>query len=103
MAECLRIAQAEEIVLRLPGGMDCVLTENGRNLSGGQRQRIGIARALYPRPAFLIFDEATSSLDNQTESAFVEALTALRGRVTMLVVAHRQTSIEHCDRVFRFT
>ena len=102
VAECLRIAQAEEFVLRLPGGMDCVLTENGRNLSGGQRQRIGIARALYPHPAFLIFDEATSSLDNQTESAFVEALTALRGRVTMLVVAHRQTSIEHCDRVFRF-
>ncbi len=103
VAECLKLAQAEEFVLRLPGGMDCRLTENGRNLSGGQRQRIGIARALYSRPAFLIFDEATSSLDNETEAAFVEALATLRGSITMLVVAHRTTSLEHCDRIHRFS
>ncbi len=102
VAECLKIAQAEEFVLQLPGGMDYLLTENGRNLSGGQRQRIGIARALYTNPSFLIFDEATSALDNETESAFVEALSALHGKITMLVVAHRQTSVEHCDRVYKF-
>lgn len=102
VAECLKIAQAEEFVLRLSGGMDHLLTENGRNLSGGQRQRIGIARALYPNPSFLIFDEATSALDNETESAFVEALSALQGKITMLVVAHRRTSVKHCSRVYRF-
>ena len=82
--------------------MDHPLTENGRNLSGGQRQRLGIARALYPAPSFLIFDEATSALDNETEAAFVEALAALQGKITMLIVAHRQTSVERCDRVFHF-
>ena len=102
VAECLKIAQAEEFVLRLHGGMDHPLTENGRNLSGGPRQRLGIARALYPAPSFLIFDEATSALDNETEAAFVEALAALQGKITMLIVAHRQTSVERCDRVFHF-
>ena len=102
IAACLKIAQAEDFVLSQTNGIDHVLTENGRNLSGGQRQRLAIARALYPNPAFLIFDEATSALDNATETAFVEALSSLRGKYTMLVIAHRQTSVDHCDAVFRF-
>lgn len=102
VAECLKIAQAEDFVLCFPNGIDHILVENGRNLSGGQRQRLGIARALYTRPSFLIFDEATSALDNETEAAFIEALSSLRGKVTILVVAHRKTSLEYCDRVFHF-
>lgn len=100
--KCLRIAQAEEFVSRLENGIDTVLAERGKNLSGGQRQRLGIARALYPDPAILIFDEATSALDTETEAAFVEALSALNGKFTMIIAAHRLSTIENCDQVFRF-
>ncbi len=100
--KCLRIAQAEEFVSRLEHGIDTVLAERGKNLSGGQRQRIGIARALYTDPSILIFDEATSALDSDTEAAFVEALSSLNGKFTMIIAAHRLSTIEHCDQIFRF-
>ncbi len=103
VVECLKIAQAEDFVFCLPNGIDHVLIENGRNLSGGQRQRLGIARALYTKPTFLIFDEATSALDNETEAAFIKALSSLQGKVTILVIAHRKTSLEYCDKVFYFS
>lgn len=100
--ECLRIAQAESFVNELPGGIDSVINERGKNLSGGQRQRIGIARALYPNPEILIFDEATSALDMETEAAFVSALENLNGKYTMLIAAHRLSTIERCDQIFDF-
>ena len=100
--ECLRIAQAESFVNELPGGIDSVINERGKNLSGGQRQRIGIARALYPNPEILIFDEATSALDMETEAAFVSALENLSGKYTMLIAAHRLSTIERCDQIFDF-
>ena len=90
-------AQISEFIRSLPDGFDTVLGGDGMHLSGGQRQRIGIARALYHEPALLILDEATSALDVETERAFVEALESLRGKVTMLVIAHRLSTVERCD------
>jgi ABC-type bacteriocin/lantibiotic exporter with double-glycine peptidase domain len=75
--------------------------ERGVRLSGGQRQRLGVARALYGKPSVLILDEATSALDSATEAELVHALHALHGKVTMIVVAHREATVAHCDRVFR--
>ena len=93
-----RTAQIGEFIHSLPNGFDTVIGGDGVRLSGGQRQRIGIARALYREPELLILDEVTSALDVETERAFVAALEALRGKVTMLVIAHRLSTVEHCDR-----
>jgi ABC-type multidrug transport system fused ATPase/permease subunit len=79
--------------------MDTVVGERGARLSGGQRQRIGIARALYGNPGVLVLDEATSSLDGETESEVVTAIAEMAGSVTLVVVAHRLSTIRHCDRV----
>lgn len=97
----LRNAQLADFVETLEDGLDTVVGERGVRISGGQRQRIGIARALYHDPAILFFDEATSSLDNQTEAAVMESIKGLSGNKTMIIVAHRLTTIEHCDIVFK--
>jgi ABC-type bacteriocin/lantibiotic exporter with double-glycine peptidase domain len=73
--------------------------ERGSKLSGGQRQRLGIARALYSRPKLLVLDEATSALDGQTESDISDAILALRGNVTVLMIAHRLSTVRNADRV----
>lgn len=101
MREALQLAQAEEFVRALPDGLDTVIGDNGVKLSGGQRQRLGIARALYRQPELLILDEATSALDHETEAAFVAALESLHGRMTLLVIAHRLSTVEKCDQVVR--
>ena len=97
----LREAALYEYVKELPDGINTVIGERGIRLSGGQRQRIGIARALYRNPQVLIFDEATSSLDNDTEAAIMEAIHSLHGQKTMIIIAHRLSTIEKCDCVFR--
>ena len=79
-----------------------MLGERGLSLSGGERQRIGIARALYHQPQVLILDEATSSLDNQTESAVMGAIEQLAHRHTILLIAHRLSTVKTCDRIFVF-
>jgi ABC-type multidrug transport system fused ATPase/permease subunit len=94
-------AQLDSFVKALPDGLDTVVGERGTRLSGGQLQRIGIARALYHNPGVLVMDEATSALDTETERGVMEAVRALRGEKTLLVVAHRTSTVEHCDYVFR--
>ena len=77
-----------------------MIGERGVRLSGGQRQRIGIARALYNNPKLLVLDEATSALDNDTETAVMEAIDELKGKKTLIIIAHRLTTIRNCDIVF---
>ena len=97
----IRAAQLEEFVAGLPNGLDTVVGERGVRLSGGQRQRIGIARALYHDPAVLVLDEATSALDSATERGVMAAVEALHGSKTILIVAHRLSTVENCDRILQ--
>ena len=93
-------AQLKSFVSSLPLGVDTVVGERGVKMSGGQRQRIAVARALYKNPEVLIFDEATSSLDNQTEDELVKAIDSLKGSKTILIIAHRLSSLKICSKVF---
>ena len=97
----LEQAQLADFVRTLPDGLDNRIGERGVRLSGGQRQRIGVARALYLDPEILVFDEATSALDNDTEAAIMESINALHGSKTLIIIAHRLTTIEGCDMVYR--
>ena len=97
----LKEAQLDEFVRSLPQGLDTEVGERGVRLSGGQRQRIGIARALYDDPEILVLDEATSALDNETEKAVMEAIEHLHGKKTMIIIAHRLTTIKNCEHVFK--
>lgn len=99
--DALRQAQLDEFVKSLDDGLDTMIGEAGVRLSGGQRQRIGIARALYRRPEVLVLDEATSALDTETEAAVMEAIDSLQGKMTMLIIAHRLTTIKNCDIVYQ--
>ncbi len=99
--KALENAQLVDFVRGLKDGLDTVIGERGVRISGGQRQRIGIARALYRDPEILFFDEATSSLDNETENAVMDAINTIGAEKTMIIVAHRLTTIEKCDRIFR--
>lgn len=92
----LEIARIAEDIRKMDGGLDAVVGEDGNSLSGGQRQRIGIARALYHKPDFLILDEATSALDNKTESEIADMMDSLVGKVTLIVIAHREETIRRC-------
>lgn len=94
-------AQLKDFVDGLPNGLDTTIGERGVRVSGGQRQRLGIARALYTAPDILIFDEATAALDNETEAAVMESINRLQGKKTMVIIAHRLTTIEKCDMVYR--
>ncbi|OGG96042.1 MAG: hypothetical protein A2527_12010 [Candidatus Lambdaproteobacteria bacterium RIFOXYD2_FULL_50_16] len=100
--EALQMAQLDQFVKDLPHGLDTPVGEMGDKLSGGQRQRIGIARALYHNPEVLVFDEATSALDQDTEREITKSIEALAHKKTIIIVAHRLSTIENCDRVFRF-
>lgn len=99
MKTCVAQACLEDLIADLPQGLDTMLGERGAGLSGGQRQRVALARALYNKADLLILDEATSALDAETEGRVVEAIRGLRGQVTCVMIAHRLSSIEWCDRL----
>lgn len=99
--DALKEAQLDEFVKSQPDGLDSMVGERGVRISGGQRQRIGIARALYDNPEILVLDEATSALDSETESAVMEAIDRLSGSKTLIIIAHRLTTIKNCDYVFK--
>jgi ABC-type multidrug transport system fused ATPase/permease subunit len=98
--KALEEAQLKEYVESLPDGLDSMIGENGVRISGGQRQRIGIARALYRNPEILILDEATSALDNETEKAVMESIDYLKGKKTLVIIAHRLSTLQNCDEVY---
>lgn len=92
-------AQLSDVLARLPQGLDTVVGDRGARLSGGQRQRIGIARALYRDPPILVLDEATSALDNETEREITRAIRDLSGSKTVILIAHRLSTVAHCDQI----
>jgi ABC-type multidrug transport system fused ATPase/permease subunit len=100
LARACSLAQLDEFLRQLPEGLETAVGEDGVRLSGGQRQRVAIARALYQEPEVLVFDEATAALDNQTEREVTRAIAALHGQRTLIVIAHRLTTVESCDRLF---
>ncbi|HET9391140.1 MAG TPA: ABC transporter ATP-binding protein [Steroidobacteraceae bacterium] len=100
LLEALRLAQLEELVHTLPQGYDQPIGERGMQLSGGQRQRIGIARALYREASVLLLDEATNALDGLTEQELMATLGRLRGRYTIILIAHRLSTVRACDVIF---
>lgn len=97
----LRQARLSELVRQLPNRADTLLGERGVRLSGGQRQRVALARAFYHGRSVLVMDEATSALDNETEREIVEEIRLLKGTKTLIVIAHRLTTVQHCDRLYR--
>jgi len=97
--DSLKKAALWEDVQKMPNGLGSIVGERGVKLSGGQRQRLGIARALYSKPSIIVFDEATSSLDPITERAVTEAIYTKRGEVTLIVIAHRLSTVKNADMV----
>ena len=101
VARAVQAAQLDTFVANQPHGLDTVVGERGVRLSGGQLQRIGIARALYHDPSVLVLDEATSALDTLTEKGVMDSVEALQGSKTLLIVAHRLSTVEHCSRLYQ--
>ncbi|TNJ37005.1 ABC transporter ATP-binding protein [Prosthecochloris vibrioformis] len=99
--KAIKAANLENFVRKLPDGIKTFVGERGVRLSGGQRQRIGIARALYHDPEVVVLDEATSALDNETELAVMDAVKELQGSKTLIIVAHRLSTIEQCDNIYK--
>lgn len=95
----LKVAHLEEFVMSLPEGIETQVGERGAKISGGQRQRLGIARAMFTRPHLLVLDEATSSLDGETEASISEAIHSLRGSTTVVLIAHRLSTVRNVDTV----
>ncbi len=100
---CIEAAELNYFLEGQVNGLNTIITENGKNLSGGQKQRIGIARALYRDCKFLILDEATSALDSKTESKIMNNINKLNSEISILIVSHRESTLERCDRIFEVT
>lgn len=102
LADVIRRARLEEFIAGLPHGLDTEIGESGARVSGGQAQRIGIARALYAQPQVLILDEATSALDNETEHEIAATIEAMHGDLTVIVIAHRLSTVKNADEILFF-
>jgi len=100
VTKAIKLAQLEDLVSSLPLGLETQVGDRGTNLSGGQRQRLGIARALFTQPKLLVLDEATSALDAETEKAISDALLELKGETTVVLIAHRLSTVQHADEIF---
>ena len=100
LESAIQAAQLEDLIKQLPEGIKTSVGERGVRLSGGQRQRLGIARALYFEREILVLDEATSALDNETESLVTEAIRSLAKHKTMIIIAHRLSTVQHCDQIY---
>ena len=100
VTKALQMAQLDDVVDTLPDGLETRIGERGVQFSGGQRQRIGIARALYQRASLLILDEATSALDGITERRVMQDIYRFSGRMTIVMVAHRLTTVKECDIIY---
>lgn len=97
--DLLRLVRLDEFIDQLPQGLNTHLEEDGQKISGGQRQRLGIARALFTRPQILVLDEATNALDSKTEFEISESIKTLSGKVTVLVIAHRLSTVRSMDKI----
>ena len=97
--KALETAHLKEFVINLEDGIDSFVGENGFQLSGGQRQRLGLARALFSEPALLVLDEATSSLDGLTEESITQAISNLDEKVTVVLIAHRLSTVRFVDKI----
>ena len=100
LQEVIDKSKLKEVINNLENGIDTNIGEKGIKLSGGQKQRIAIARALYHKREFLVMDEATSALDNETEKEIIDEIKKLKGKVTMVVIAHRLSTLKHCDEIY---
>jgi ABC-type multidrug transport system fused ATPase/permease subunit len=101
LLEAAKAAQILDFIEGLPDGFKTWVGERGVRLSGGQRQRIGLARSLYHKPQILILDEATSALDHDSEMAVMETIHRLQGKMTIITIAHRLTTLERCDQLIK--
>ena len=97
LKNAIKLSKLKELIETLPNGVDSLIGESGVRISGGQRQRIGIARALYKNPDLLVLDEATSALDNETEKDVMDSINNLQGNMTIIIIAHRLTTVKDCD------
>ena len=95
------MANIDSFIKSLPKGLETLVGERGLKLSGGQRQRIGIARAFYKDSDIFVFDEATSALDNNTEVSVMESINNISRDLTLIIVAHRLSTVNKCDRIFK--
>ena len=103
VVESAKLAKIDEFIQQLPQKYNCKVGERGSRLSGGQRQRIGIARALYKRASVILFDEATSSLDSETEREVMESINELSNKITIILIAHRLSTIKNSDRIIEIS
>ena len=100
ISRAIQVARLSDVVKMMPQGVNTTIGERGIRLSGGQRQRMNIARALYNDPDILIMDEATSALDGETEAEISKAVEELSGEKTIIIIAHRLSTVKECDRVY---
>ncbi len=101
LQQAIHLAHLDEVIQTLPQGIETNIGENGNHISGGQRQRIGIARAFYFQREILVFDEATSALDLETENQIISSLSEFKGIKTIILISHRSSTLENCDRVYQ--